>query len=205
MPSKLIRNLVSALLVVVVSAGMAAQAKQPAGCDEQIDESIVVTTEKVNGITYLKANIVTPAPVPRVWNSILEEPNHDKHLRSKRIISKQNATTILEEEFEGVPLVGHTMAVVQAEEVPCTSLTYKLLKSNHFKRLDATWTIARCHQSNNTIVELRCHVETKVYCPQVMLHTIVASRLKRRLTFVKNYSEQPNDGTIAFTQQPGKN
>jgi hypothetical protein len=163
-------------------------------------DTIVVSQEKCDGKNYLKATINTTASPAKVWNSILEEPNYDTHLLWKKIVSKQESRTVLEEEFEGVPLVGHTKALVQADETPYSSLTYTLLKSNHFKHLDATWTLKKCPRTNNTVVELRACVETKVFCPQIVLNGIIASRLKRRLCFVKNFSERTADNELAYQQ-----
>ncbi len=190
-------------IIVTIALTMMAMSVIPAQCAESAyqktkqTDQVTFDKKKVQGQMVTTGRIVTAATPAQVWASILEEPQHDTNLKSSKILSRQDSKTIVEQEFQGVPLVGETHCIVETDANPGRSLSYKLLSSNHFKALEAAWTITTCKATNRTIIELKCHVETKVFCPQMLLEHVVAQRIKRRLEFVKAWAETPAD-TIAY-------
>lgn len=194
---KISRSIVAALLLAVsLSYCQANASPKDTASSAAVSGDITFGEVKVGGETFKTATITTHATPAQVWSSILEEPNFDGNLKKRKVLSHVDSHSLVEEEFEGVPIIGKTHMVLETEETPCVAMKYKLVESNHIKSLEATWNISSCPQTKLTIIELRCHVELKFLCPQMLLDKVIATRLRRRLNFVKQRAEMPEE-TIA--------
>ena len=153
--------------------------------------SAVVSTEQhPSGNHLVKAKILIKASPDIVWSSVHQERKSDPDLAYSRILNQDREISTLEQKFVMLPIIATAICVMSNHEVPLQRIDYKLIKSNRFKAMEGSWILTPFDSGSSTILELSSYLDIGAPVPRILIDSITAKKLERRLTNVKIMSER---------------
>ncbi|HEY9777129.1 MAG TPA: hypothetical protein V6C81_25410 [Planktothrix sp.] len=125
---------------------------------------------------------VIEQPINIVWSAIQGlrtcDPEH------RKLISYHNNEALIEEKFFALPVVGDTSCTYKECEVPPNQIKYTLIKSDHFRQFEGSWTLTPMGE-NKTMVCLSSTLDAGLRIPfwkeitKTATKTSVLHRLKQ--------------------------
>lgn len=138
-------------------------------------------------------SIVVNADPESVWEIIkLTRSNNPER---RKVVKSLDNEVILEEKFDGLPVIGKAMCTYKEVDTPCKRIDYALIQSDRFRAFEGTWELSPANNGKHTLVHLSTYLETGVNVPfarEITNHS-VAKDIKRRLGDVKSQAE----GTVS--------
>lgn len=147
-------------------------------------------------------SIVINARPETVWNA-LRSPQCAFDRR--RIISHSQNRAVLEETYEGLPVIHQCTCMFEERETPYKKIEYSLLKSDHIKDSHGTWTLLPTNDGR-TVLDLNSYVDTGINIPlahQITSH-VVSKRVRTRLALVKGVAEAQAERVAETSVPDGK-
>jgi hypothetical protein len=105
---------------------------------------------------------VIDQPVEVVWQAIQAMRTNDPEHR--KLLSYSHNEAIIEEKFGSIPLIGDTICTYKESELPPNQIKYALLKSDHFRTFEGSWTLTPIGD-DKTRVELTSTLDPGVRVP----------------------------------------
>ncbi|RTL40710.1 MAG: hypothetical protein EKK48_15745 [Candidatus Melainabacteria bacterium] len=134
--------------------------------------------------------MVINAPVKAVWEAMRTLRRSDPAHR--KILSSKAGDYVVEEKFDGIPVIGSAVCTYKEHETPMQKLQYSLLKSDKLKAFDGEWNL-RPAGDNQTEVKLSSRTDAGISIP--FAGTITRSRtaksITRRLEEVREIATRP--------------
>lgn len=165
------------------SAAVAALAERVAA-KTQTSESAIKDTS-----AWCKVRITIKASPEVVWRMVHEERQHDPDIAYTKVLEQSEHECKLEQEFKFIPVLGTSVCVTEQKEVPFERIDYKLVKSDHFKEMEGSWTFASADNGRSTVLELSSHLDLGLPVPKFMMNNISTRKLEKRLAHIKELSE----------------
>lgn len=134
------------------------------------------------------AHILINAPAHLVWQAIHEQRKTDPDLAYSKVISKDGSSTVLEQKFVLLPVIGSSICTMSNEEQPLRRIDYKLLKSDRFKAMEGSWVLTPV-DSKSTVLELSSFLDLGIPGSRSIINAVTARKLERRLHAVKCSAE----------------
>lgn len=133
------------------------------------------------------ASIVVNADPESVWETIKQTRSNER----RKIVKSLDNEVILEEKFDGLPVIGKASCTYKEVDTPCKRIDYALIHSDRFRAFEGTWELSPADHGKHTIVQLSTYLDTGVNVPfarEITNHN-VAKDIKRRLDNVKSLAE----------------
>ncbi|CAN5163648.1 hypothetical protein BH10CYA1_BH10CYA1_58010 [soil metagenome] len=80
------------------------------------------------------------APVKAVWEAMRTLRRNDPAHR--KVLSSSGGDYVVEEKFDGIPILGQAVCTYKEHEVPMQRLEYSLIKSDKLKAFDGEWELS---------------------------------------------------------------
>jgi ribosome-associated toxin RatA of RatAB toxin-antitoxin module len=138
---------------------------------------------------WCKARTTIKASPEVVWRMVHEERQHDPDIAYTKILEQSEHECKLEQEFKFIPVLGTSVCVTEQKEVPFERIDYRLVKSDHFKEMEGSWTFASADNGRSTVLELSSHLDLGLPVPKFMMNSISTKKLEKRLAHIKELSE----------------
>ena len=108
-----------------------------------------------------------------------------------RIISSNANECVIEEQFDGLPIIGKTSCVYRETYDP-QHVTYKMISSDKLKAFEGEWTISPTNDGQHSLVKLRSYIDTGLKIPFARRITDMASanEVKHHLSELKRSAEE---------------
>ncbi len=135
------------------------------------------------------SKILIKAPPEVVWYSVHEERKHDPDIAYSKVLEQGVNEQKLEQKFCLLPVIGSATCVMHHTEVPNQRIDYKLLKSDHFKAMEGSWTFTPTENGKATILELSTHLDMGVPVPKMIFNNLTQKKLDKRLAHIKEMAE----------------
>jgi len=110
---------------------------------------------------------------------------------SRRVVSSEGNTVILEEKFPGLPIIGRAKCLYREVEVPNQRIDYSIIESEQFKAFNGAWELNPSHDGKTTTLRLTSRCDTFVTVPfkRQLQNAGTRKDIKRRLTAIKSAVE----------------
>ncbi|MDR3616222.1 MAG: SRPBCC family protein [Candidatus Obscuribacterales bacterium] len=138
---------------------------------------------------WCKARTTIKASPEVVWRMVHEERQHDPDIGYTKVLEQSEHECKLEQQFKFIPVLGTSVCVTEQKEVPFERIDYKLLKSDHFKEMEGSWTFASADNGRSTVLELSSHLDLGLPVPKFMMNRISTGKLEKRLAHIKELAE----------------
>ncbi len=103
------------------------------------------------------------APVKEVWDALKvirrSDPAH------RKVISSGGGDYIVEERFEGIPIIGEAVCTYKEHEIPMKKLQYQMVKSDKLKAFEGEWELTPTCDGKQTIVKLSSRIDAGIRIP----------------------------------------
>ncbi len=139
--------------------------------------------EGVRGCIEIKA----PAPV--VWEAVHKERASDPDLAYSKVVEKQGDKIMLEQKFNGMPVIGQAVCLLEQTETLNKRIDYKLVKSDKFKALRGSWILTELPEGM-TRLELHSVLNTGLPFSEHIINCLLKGRINKRLERVKISAER---------------
>lgn len=136
------------------------------------------------------ASIVVNADCESVWETIKQTRSNER----RKIVKSLENEVILEEKFDGLPVIGKASCTYKEVDIPCKRIDYALIHSDRFRAFEGTWELSPADQGKHTLVQLSTYLDTGVNIPfarEITNHNALKD-IKRRLDNVKTLAEGPD-------------
>lgn len=134
--------------------------------------------------------MVINAPVKAVWEAMRTLRRNDPAHR--KILSCKAGDYVVEEKFEGIPVIGSAVCTYKEHETPMQKLQYSLIKSDKLKAFYGEWNLKPAGD-NKTEVQLSSRTDAGISIPFAgkITRSRTAKSITRRLEEVRNIATRP--------------
>jgi hypothetical protein len=167
----------------------AVQAQQTGAKAEEAPKLLDVPDKPASEKKRIASKILIKAPPEVVWYSVHEERKHDPDIAYSKVLEQGVNEQKLEQKFCLLPVIGSATCVMHHTEVPNQRIDYKLLKSDHFKAMEGSWTFTPAENGKATILELSTHLDMGVPVPKMIFNNLTQKKLDKRLAHIKEMAE----------------
>lgn len=108
-----------------------------------------------------------------------------------RVLSTGENESVVEETFDGLPLLGQAICVYRETYEPLKKLSFKMIRSDKLKAFEGEWTLQAVDNGQHTLVNLRSYIDTGIKLPFTKQITEMASssEVKQQLADLKKSAE----------------
>ena len=108
-----------------------------------------------------------------------------------RVISTSDNEDVLEERFDGLPIIGQARCIYKEKYAPPKRIDYQMLESDHFKAFEGSWVLKPMADGNSTEVELSSYIDAGLPIPFARQITNIQTMkdVRERLEQVKRSAE----------------
>ena len=108
-----------------------------------------------------------------------------------RVLSATNDESVIEEIFDGLPLIGKAVCVYRETYEPGKKVSFKMIRSDKLKAFEGAWTLEATDNDKHTLVKLRSYIDTGLKVPLAGQLTQMAStnELRQQLADLKKSAE----------------
>lgn len=144
------------------------------------------------------SQILVKAKPETVYNAIIKMRDESKDT-VKELSRDGQHSCILEETFDGLPIIGEAKCVYKEVYVPHQKIEYSMVKSDKFRAFEGRWTLYPTPDGQATNVSLSSYVDLAIPVPFAKQLTKMQTMrgVKRRLKTVKTTCE--GKPTISMT------
>lgn len=142
------------------------------------------------------SELVVNATPEAVFKAIINL-REDEHETTVKEISREGNHCIIEEKFDGLPIVGEATCVYKEVYEPFRTISYNMVKSDKFQAFEGCWSLTPLYGGSSTKVSLSAYVVCDIPVPfakqLTKLHTMLGVR--QRLHEVKKECENKSIAT----------
>jgi hypothetical protein len=108
-----------------------------------------------------------------------------------RVLSTSERESVVEEVFDGLPLIGQATCVYRETYEPGRKLSFKMIRSDRLKAFEGEWTLQPIDKGEHTLVNLRSYIDTGIKVPfaRQLTDRASAGELKEQLADLKKAAE----------------
>jgi hypothetical protein len=137
----------------------------------------------------VRGHIVIKAPARIVWEAVHKERATDPDLSYSKVIEKQGDKVMLEQKFNGMPVIGEAVCLLEQTEAVNQRIDYKLVRSDKFKDLRGSWILTDL-PDGGTKLELHSVLNTGLPFSEHIINHVLKGRINKRLERVKVSAER---------------
>jgi len=137
------------------------------------------------------SDIVVKAKPEAVYHAIIKLREETKD--QVKEVSHDGHSCVLEETFEGLPIIGQAKCTYKETYAPYKKIEYSLVNSEKFRAFEGKWTLSPCEDGESTHLSLSSYVDVELPVPFAKSLTKMQTMrgVKRRLKMVKTACEAP--------------
>jgi ribosome-associated toxin RatA of RatAB toxin-antitoxin module len=157
----------------------------------------------------VRGHITIKAPARIVWEAVHKERATDPDLSYSKVVEKQGDKVMLEQKFNGMPVIGEAVCLLEQTEAINQRIDYKLVRSDKFKDLRGSWILTELPEGS-TKLELHSVLNTGLPFSEHIINHVLKGRINKRLERVKVSAERileaelkENTPALAGKQQSG--
>lgn len=141
--------------------------------------------EKDRGVSAEMKIMVPPEVTYAAAKASRDESDEDC-----KIISSTAAACVIEELFDGLPVIGNAKCLYRESYEPL-KISYKMISSDKLKAFEGEWTFTPADDGQSTIVKLRSYIDTGLRIPFARKLTDMgtSSEVKQHLSELKKSAE----------------
>ena len=108
-----------------------------------------------------------------------------------RVVSEDENQALLEETFDGLPIIGRAKCLYREHYKPFEKIEYKMVESDKFKAFEGTWQITPTADGGACVLQLSSYVDTGLTIPfaRQITNGQTLKDIHERLTAVKKAAE----------------
>lgn len=137
----------------------------------------------------VSGQIEIKAPARIVWDAVHKERAEDPDLTYSKVVEKQGDKVMLEQKFNGMPIIGQAVCLLEQTETVNKRIDYKLVKSDKFKALSGSWILTEL-PDGVTRLELHSVLNTGLPFSEHIINHVLRGRIGKRLERVKVSAEK---------------
>ncbi|HEY9731210.1 MAG TPA: SRPBCC family protein [Drouetiella sp.] len=143
-----------------------------------------------NTDAMVSQTMVINAPVKAVWEAMRTLRRNDPAHR--KILSSSGGDYVVQETFEGIPVIGEAICTYREHETPMQKLKYELIKSDKLKAFAGEWNLTPAGD-NQTKVELSSRTDAGVCIPfaDKITRSRTSKSITKRLEEVRDIATKP--------------
>jgi hypothetical protein len=167
---------IRALLLIIVTFSFASS-------------SALAATEQCHPKRGVSSHIVVKARPHVIYETI--RGLREKSGNSIKELEKTEDHALLEELFNGLPIIGNARCVYIENYLPDRKISYRMVESDKFKAFEGEWLITPTPGEQECLVEVSSFVDTGLRIPfaRQMTDAAAVRDLERRLQEVKQVAE----------------
>lgn len=139
---------------------------------------------KTKGVS---SSIVIEASPKIVWQAVADQRSTDPDLIYSKVLSRSGNTSMLEQKFSKLPVIGTATVLFRSNEVPHQRIDYAMVKSDKFKDMSGSW-VLKPVDNDTTELQLTNFVDTGM--PQFFVNQFTKAKVKQRLALIKSAAER---------------
>lgn len=136
-----------------------------------------------------RGQIEIKAPARIVWEAVHKERAEDPDLSYSKVVEKQGDKVLLEQKFNGMPIIGEAVCLLEQTESLNKRIDYKLVRSDKFKDLRGSWILTEL-PDGITRLELHSVLNTGLPFSETIINHVLKGRINKRLERVKFSAER---------------
>lgn len=136
-----------------------------------------------------RGQIEIKAPARIVWEAVHKERAEDPDLSYSKVVEKQGDKIMLEQKFNGMPIIGEAVCLLEQTETINKRIDYKLVRSDKFKALRGSWILTEL-PDGITKLELHSVLNTGLPFSEHIVNHVLKGRICKRLERVKASAER---------------
>ncbi|MBY0357574.1 MAG: SRPBCC family protein [Candidatus Obscuribacterales bacterium] len=123
---------------------------------------------------------------------------HENNSDSCRVLSQTKNTCLVEEKFDGLPIIGNAKCIYEEFYRSPSTIDYRMRSSDKFKAFEGSWSLTP-QANGETLVELRSYIDTGLRIPfaKKITETTTASEIREQLAEIKKAAEAHNNKVAA--------
>jgi hypothetical protein len=142
-----------------------------------------------SGQADASASILINATPKVVWSAVHRERFQDPDLAYVTVLGKTAGSTLMEEKFISVPILGSVTAVLKQDEEPFKQIHYSLVRSDKFKRMEGTWVLTPVAGGKQTMLKLSSFLDVGVPFSGPFIRSATQRKITCRIANVKRMAE----------------
>lgn len=109
-----------------------------------------------------------------------------------RVLSSSSTESVVEETFDGLPVIGRAVCVYTETYEPSRRMSFKMLRSDRLKAFEGEWTLQPIDNGAHTLVRLRTYIDTGLTVPFVkqITESVSSKELKEQISSLKSSAER---------------
>jgi hypothetical protein len=109
-----------------------------------------------------------------------------------RVLSSNENESIIEEEFDGLPVIGKAICVYRETYEPQKKVSFKMIRSDKLKAFEGEWTLQSVDNGSHTLVRLQSYIDSGIKVPFAKQITEMANsgEIKQQVADLKKSAEQ---------------
>ncbi len=130
------------------------------------------------------------APIKAVWEAMRTLRRNDPAHR--KVLSSGGGDYVVQERFEGIPILGQAVCTYKEHEIPMKKLQYSMIKSDKLKAFDGEWELTPAGD-NATTVQLSSRTDAGISIPFAgkITRNRTAKSITKRLEDVRDIATKP--------------
>lgn len=146
-------------------------------------------TAKSEAKEGVRGHIEIKAPPRIVWEAVHKERAEDPDLSYSKVIERQGDKVMLEQKFNGMPVIGEAVCLMEQTETVNKRIDYKMVRSDKFKALRGSWILTELNEGK-TKLELHSVLNTGLPFSEHLINHVLKGRINKRLERVKASAER---------------
>jgi len=148
----------------------------------------------------VRGHVTIKAPARIVWEAVHKERAEDPDLTYSKVIEKQGDKVMLEQKFNGMPVIGEAVCLLEQTETINQRIDYKLVRSDKFKALRGSWILTEL-PDGRTKLELHSVLNTGLPFSEHIINHVLKGRIHKRLERVKVSAERILEAEIKESKE----
>ncbi len=150
-----------------------------------------------------RGQIEIKAPARIVWEAVHRERASDPDLCYSKVVEKKGDKIMLEQKFNGMPIIGEAVCLLEQTELVNQRIDYKLVHSDKFKALSGSWVLTEL-PDGITKLELHSVLNTGLPFSETIINCVLKGRINKRLERVKVSAEKILEAELNTPALAGK-
>ncbi len=149
----------------------------------------------------VRGQIEIKAPARIVWDAVHKERAEDPDLSYSKVVEKQGDKIMLEQKFNGMPIIGEAVCLLEQTETVNKRIDYKMIHSDKFKALRGSWILTEM-PAGITKLELHSVLNTGLPFSEHIINHVLKGRINKRLERVKASAEKILEAEVSNVGTP---
>lgn len=149
----------------------------------------------------VRGQIEIKAPARIVWEAVHKERAEDPDLTYSKVVEKQGDKIMLEQKFNGMPIIGEAVCLLEQTETVNKRIDYKMVRSDKFKALRGSWILTDL-PDGITKLELHSVLNTGLPFSEHIINHVLKGRINKRLERVKASAEKILETELSNAANP---